>query len=899
LTLIRSYFSIFIEANKNLSGLNKITFIFIVNLVRIILFAEQSGNILSAQNDIPARKSYTAHRLTTIPPRINGVLDDSCWKEGVWAGGFIQVSPYEGQPASQKTEFKILYDNKFIYVAIRCHDTEPEKIEIRKAPRDGYSGDIAGIAFDSYFDHRTAFEFDLTAAGGKMDLVHQNIGKFDRNWDAVWYGKTALEDSAWTAEMKIPLSQLRYPDKKEQIWGFHVWRIIYRTGEINHFNLIPMDAPSLVPLFGELHGISGLQKSRRIELLPYTVGKINTFKKETENPYASSGRKFNYGIGLDGKIGLATNITLDFTVNPDFGQVEADPSVMNLTAFEVFYDEKRPFFLEGTSILTYDLGKDKVFYTRRIGQAPRINPIVGENEYVSMPDQTTIISATKITGKTQKGLSIGLVESITANEKARISDGQETREQTVEPFTNYLVSRIQQDFNKGNTVIGGIFTATNRDLTQLGSNSLGRSAYSGGLDFENYWKDRTYYFNLKTIFSQVQGSPGSIVSLQQNPVHYYQRPGADYLGIDSTLKKLTGHGGVFEVGRGGNGRFRFSENFNWRSPGLELNDVGYLKMSDFLAQNSRVGYDVIDPNKVFLSYSIYLEQENAWNFGREHLYSSLGTTYKSRFHSYWNINAGIKRMSTTLDMRILRGGPAFKVPGDWELSFGFSSDTRKKFSFNMNVLSQLYDDNSRFVSLAPAVDYRISNAFQLNINGNYSGNYYNYQYVTTINTTNAKQYLMGHIAQQTFGITVRLDYYITPDLSIRYYGSPFISTGIYSGFKKVISPKDNNLENRCYQFKQNEILYNPDERIYYVDENHDAVPDYSFFNPDFNFMQFRSNFVVRWEFKPGSNIYFVWTHDRTGSVNSSDSSIGNSFSNLFNIYPDNIFLVKFNYWFSL
>jgi hypothetical protein len=460
--------------------MDNIRIISIIGLISIITLLEQPGSILYAQERNPERKSYTALRLATEPPRINGILDDSCWKEGIWAGGFIQVSPYEGDPPSQETEFKILYDDKFIYAAIRCHDTEPEKIEIRKAPRDGYSGDVTGIAFDSYFDHRTAFEFSLTAAGGKMDLIHQNIGRFDRNWDAVWYGKTALEDSAWTAEMKIPLSQLRYPDKEEQVWGFHVFRTIYRSGEINHFNLIPMDAPSMVPLFGELHGISGLKKSRRIELLPYILGKINTFEKEGDNPFASSGRKFNYGAGLDGKIGLSTNLTLDFTVNPDFGQVEADPSVMNLTAYEVFYNEKRPFFLEGTSILTYDLGQDKVFYTRRIGQAPSGKPETVEGEYASIPDQTTIISALKVTGKTEKGLSVGVVESITASELAEISDGQNTREQTVEPFTNYMVTRIQQDFRHGNTVIGGIFTGTNRHLSEPYLDGFCRSAYSGG-----------------------------------------------------------------------------------------------------------------------------------------------------------------------------------------------------------------------------------------------------------------------------------------------------------------------------------------------------------------------------------------------------------------------------------
>jgi len=879
--------------------LDKIRTIFIINLARIILFAEQSGDILYAQNENPDRKIYTALRIVNEPPRINGVLDDSCWQEGVWAGRFIQVSPYEGNPPSQKTDFKILYDDKFIYVAIRCHDTEPEKIELRKAPRDRYSGDVAGIAFDSYFDHRTAFEFDLTAAGGKMDLVHQNIGKFDRNWDAVWYGKTALEDSAWTAEMKIPLSQLRYSGKEDQVWGFHVFRIIYRTGEINHFNLIPMDAPLLVPLFGELHGITGLKKSRRIELLPYLVGKVNTFKKEAENPFTRSGRKLNYGVGLDGKIGLATNITLDFTVNPDFGQVEADPSVMNLTAFEVFYDEKRPFFLEGTSILTYDLGKDKIFYTRRIGQVPKGYPETGESEYISMPDQTTIISALKVTGKTHKGLSIGVVESITANEKAEISDDQETREEIVEPFTNYLVTRIQQDFHHGNTVIGGIFTSTNRDISKPYLDGLWRSAYSGGFDFENYWKERSYYLDLKTIFSQVQGSNESIANLQMNPVHYFQRPDADYLPMDTTLNIIKGHGGKIEFGRGGNGRLRFSENFNWRSPGLELNDVGFLKMADILAQKSRIGYDVTDPNKLFLRYSVYIEQENVWNFGGEHLYSTFGTEYSSRFHSYWNIITGIKRMSTTLDMRILRGGPSFKMPGNWELSFGFSSDTRKKFSFNLNTLYQTYDDHSWSITLSPALDYRISSAFQMNINGYYSSNFNNYQYVTTVNPGSDKQYLMGHLDQQTFGITLRLDYFITPDLSIRFYGSPFISTGIYSGFKKVISPKADDWDHRCHLYKENEIWYNPDERKYFTDENQDDLPDFSFNNPDFNFIQFRSNFVVRWEFKPGSNIYFVWTHDRTGSENKSDPSIGKSLSNLFKIFPDNIFLVKFNYWFSI
>jgi hypothetical protein len=875
----------------------KLRIIFIISLARIILITEQSGNMISAQNT--DRKSYTTMRLINEPPKINGELDDSCWKDGVWAGDFVQISPYEGKSTSQKTNFKIFYDDKYLYIGIRCHDTEPDKIELRKAPRDRYSGDVAGIAFDSYFDHRTAFEFDLTAAGGKMDVVHQNIGKYDWNWDAVWYGKTAMEDSAWTAEMKIPLSQLRYPYKDEQVWGLHAFRIIYRLGEIDHFNLIPLDAPLMVPLFGELHGITGLKKFRRIELIPYTLGKLTLFKVESDNPFAEKGRKLDYSLGIDGKIGLASNITFDFTINPDFGQVEADPSVMNLTAFEVFYEEKRPFFLEGTSILTYDLDKDKVFYTRRIGQVPRVIPETVEGEYVSMPDLTTIISAVKVTGKTQNGLSIGVVESLTAAEKAEISDDEETQSKVVEPLTNYLVGRIQQDFRQGNTIIGGIFSSVNRYLSQPYLNSITRSAYIGGFDFEHYWKERTYYVGFKTICSQIYGSRESVTSMQMNSVHFYQRSDADYITLDTTMHTLKGHGGKIEVGRGGNGRLRFSENINWRSPGLELNDIGFLKVADILSQKSRVGWDVIDPNKLFLKYSIYLEQENAWNFGGEYLFSTIGAEYESQFHSYWKIIAGIKRMSTTLDMQILRGGPSFKLPGNMESSFGFTSDTRRKFSFNLNVLNQSYDDHSWFINLVPGLDYRITSALQVTANTYFSYNYYKDQYVTKVNLNNDVRYLLSLIEQRTFGITLRLDYYITPDLSVRYYGSPFISIGKYSGFKKVISPRVNDPGMRCYPYKGDEISYDLFENKYYVDENLDGLPDYGFNNPDFNFLQFRSNFVVRWEFKPGSNIYFVWTHGRTGTENNADVSVGKSLSNMFKIYPNNIFLIKFNYWFSV
>ncbi len=363
-------------------------------------------------------------RLTTQPPVIDGKLNDVCWKTGKWATHFTQFVPKEKGKPSQRTELKILYDNKNIYVAIRAFDTHPDKIQKIAGARDDMAGDMVGVNFDSYDDDQTGFEFDLTAYGQKIDLVLTNPSATDFSWNPVWEGKVGYEDSAWVAEMKIPFSQLRYSSDSVQTWGLHCWRWINRIKEEDDWEVQTLTGPGMLYNFGELKGIKDLSKSRRIEIMPYTLGKLNTFKKEPGNPFADKGRAWAGNLGLNAKVGLTSNFTLDMAVNPDFGQVEADPSVMNLTAFETFYDEKRPFFVEGKNLFDYNIDDINLFYSRRIGHAPSYQVVPGDSQYVKSPDQTTILSAVKISGKTSKNLSLAVMQSLTSREFATISDFQ-------------------------------------------------------------------------------------------------------------------------------------------------------------------------------------------------------------------------------------------------------------------------------------------------------------------------------------------------------------------------------------------------------------------------------------------------------------------------------------------
>ncbi len=872
--------------------------IFLVSLFLLsgVFAQENPADSLSAKKTKPVR-SYTTTRLTTAKPIVDGILNDDCWKTGEWAGEFTQWIPSEGAKPSQSTEFKILYDDRNIYVALRGYDKEPNLISRKGGRRDEMIGDAMGVTFDSYHDQRTGFEFSVTAAGQKIDLIATNPFEFDFNWNAVWYVKTGLEDSAWVAEYEIPLSQLRYSNEPDQVWGMHVWRWIDRLSEESDWEIQSMTSPGFLYSFGELYGIKDLVKSRRIEIMPYTVGKLKTFEKQPGNPYADDGHSFLGSVGLDAKIGLSSNFTADLTVNPDFGQVESDPSVMNLTAFETFYEEKRPFFLEGKNIFKFELGDDNVFYTRRIGHAPDYRPELNENEYLKYPDNTSILSAVKVSGKSAKGLSVGVLQSMTANETALLYSGGQEQKNEVEPLTSYTVGRVQQDFNKGTSTLGGIFTSTNRFINEPALDSLyNRNAFTAGFDLLHQWHDKEFYLDAKLITSSINGSSDAISNLQLSSARYFQRPDATHLKYDPTLTSLNGQGGRVKIGKGSKGLWRYSAELNWKSPGLDLNDIGYMRMADQVTEETELSYFVNQPVSIFRTYTVGIHQQNNWDYAFNYLNSGLFLTGSMEFLNRWKVAPSIFFRNESLDTRLLRGGNAILLPALMESSLSINSDMSKKF---FGVLSGTYtaaqEDNGQNSILEASLTVIPFNVLKLTVGVNYAKNMDKLQYVETQVLNGNSKYIMGLINQNTLGATFRVDYNITPELSLQYYGSPFASVGKYSELKEITDPKADEYSNR---FSLLETTFSEAENVYHVAAK-DNDPDYMIANPDFTFSQFRSNLVFRWEYRPGSQLYFVWANERTMFENGKYTTVEDAMSKLGNIYPNNIFQIKLSYWFSL
>jgi len=840
---------------------------------------------------------YTTQRLSTSRPVIDGKLDDECWKKGTWGGHFHQFTPNEGAKPTYPTEFNIQYDDKYLYVAIRAFDGEPKKIIRLAGVRDETVGDMVGINLDSYHDYRTGFEFTITAWGQKVDLVLFNPANWDFNWNAVWKCKVGQEDSAWVAEYEIPLSQLRYSNKKDQVWGMHIWRWISRISEESDWEQQSRIGPGMMYNFGELRGISDLEKSRRMEIMPFVLGDLKTLKEEPGNPFTKNGKVLGGNAGLDAKIGVSSNFTIDLTVNPDFGQVESDPSVMNLTAFETFYQEKRPFFLEGLTIFDYKFDNQILFYSRRIGHAPSLTINPNDSLFVKTPDKTTILSALKFSGTTSKGLSIGLIQSITANESASLSDPAGNRSSSqVEPLTSYTVARIQKGYNAGNTVVGGMFTSTNRSINDVNLDFLSRNAYTGGLDILHHWKDKEYYIDARLIGSYVNGSKEAITDLQESSARYYQRPGADYLRFDTASTHLNGYGGRFRIGKGSKGFWQYSTGATWLSPGLELNDLGYMMYSDVINQENDISYLINKPVSIFHTYSIGLQQTNSWNFNGTYLGSGGNISFYSEFTNNWSFSTNLLFHSGAVDTRILRGGPDMMMPYTLANAGQVNTDQAKKLIFSFSYSYTGTGSNSaRNYSLGPGVSIRPFSALKIGVTANFQGNHDKLQYITSLNYMNEKRYILGTIDQKTLGLTFRADLNLSPQFSIQYYGSPFISRGTYSDFKHITDPTAKSYNDRFSVYNNPQLSGN----TYGLDENGDMVTDYSITNPDFNFHQFRSNLVAKWEYRLGSFIYFVWSSDRTGNTSSPGTSVSDSFRQLGSIFPNNIFLIKLNYWFSL
>lgn len=866
-------------------------FVFFIVMIPLVSFGQ-----------IPL-KEYVAKRVVGKAPVIDGHLNDKAWTYQTWGNGFVQYQPYNGKKPSQKTAFKILYDNNNLYVAIRCYDTDPGKIERRLSRRDHADGDWVAIEIDSYFDKLTAFDFLVNAMGVKLDAKYSNDNDMDVTWNAVWYAKTSIDKKGWVAEIKIPFSQLRFSKTPDHLWGLQVVRYEFRNQEESTWQPVPKGVSGWVSKFGLLAGIDNIKPKREIAITPYVMGKLKTAPSISGDPF-STGHAGDYSIGLDGKIAVTNDLTLNFTVNPDFGQVEADPSEVNLSAFETYFRERRPFFVAGNNIFNFPLtagggSRNNLFYSRRIGRPPHYSPALDTNEFAKVPEATRILGAFKLSGKTKKGWSIGVLESLTNIEKAVIDSVGKRSQQTVEPMTNYFNARLQKDIKKGKTIIGGMVTATNRFIHDTTLMFLPEAAYTGGIDFQNFWKDKAYTLSAKFAGSTVSGSTKAITSLQEAPQRYYQRPGGDRK-VDSTLKVLKGTAASIELAKIGQGHWRYGLRANMLSPGLSVNDQGYMRLSDVIQQMAWVNYVIWEPFSIFRTLNIHFGQWNVWDFKGEKTFSGGNLNLMSQFKNYWYSRMGFERDGYDLHRHELRGGPAVLTPGGWSFYMGIESDQRKKLTFNVHYNMNIGDQqerNSKGVGLG--ISYQPVPSLKLSLNPNYNQSFSRFKYVEVQKIKGKDVYIISSIKQKVLSTDVRINLSLTPNLSIEYWGQPFLFSADYSNFKKLIHPNLKTFDSQFYTYSDKQITYDKANNRYLIDDAGNESTDFYLANPDFSIMEFRSNMVFRWEFVPGSTLYLVWSQGTKGNSSNGNFILGSNIDQLFKLRPTNVFLLKFSYRISM
>ena len=886
----------------------KYLYFFVALFISMLCFAQQDSIV---PFDKAYKRVYNITKVSGQKPVIDGKLDEGFWTEqGEWSDRFVQIIPYERVISPSPTKVKLFYDNKYIYVGVMCKDAVPEKMNRFIGNRDDNSlGDLISVAFDTYHDYRAAPEFNINLGGNKTDLVVTDKLSVNLSWNAVWEGKTHIDqkDSLWTAELRIPFSQLRYNQKSDDgVWGLHVRRIIRRNNEVQNWSMIPLKNNGHVFSFGEMHGMTDLPKPRGIEFLPYVMGKFRNSPQIPGSPY-QKGHSWGGNVGLDAKFALS-DFTLDMTINPDFGQVELDPSVMNLTAYETFYDEKRPFFLEGKHILDFANGNDMMFYTRRIGAAPSYTPqnIDNVSSFAGTKDNVPIIGALKLTGTNRKGVTIGVVQSVTARSSVKVSrNGNETTE-VVEPLTNYTVGRMQKNW-KGNTLLGGMLTSVNRDLSEpYLEKFLVRNAFTAGIDFTQYFNNRLYYIDVKGMLSSLNGTKEAITLLQRNAVHYYQRESSKgYLGVDPNRTSLNGTGGYVKVGRKGNAKWAFSESFGWSSPGFDLNDMGYMKETDYLKNETEIAYRQTDIWKMFRYNAFTLTQTNWWNYGGYTINNDVALRWQSMTMNRYEMDMKETFGWNKLDTRMLRGGPDVRYNPFFLTSVKFNTDKAKRVMFMLKYEgNHNLDGYNRFNTMMPSLTFRLGNHVYLSGELNYAWNTDNMQYVNTLLPANVELlntqktltpvYLAGHLDQKTYGLTMKVQVNVTPDISIQFYGSPFTSTAKFSDFKLADDTKSHSYDNRFYSIHSDALNYN--EGLYSF--THEGKV-YEFPNPNFSFNEFRSNLVARWEYLPGSTLYFVWEHQMSNRDSKQIGGWGSNLDRMFGLPSTNTFMIKVNYWFNI
>jgi hypothetical protein len=823
----------------------------------------------------PPLPTTTVVRATraAVAPVLDGRDDDAAWRSTPAVDQFLEARPSEGAEPKVRTEARVAYDDHNLYVFVRAFDPHPDSIVSLLSRRDELpASDYVSVMLDPYHDRRTGYEFSVNPAGVKADYAISNDGDEDVAWDAVWDAATRIDSLGWTAEYRIPLSQLHYSSNGKGTFGLLFWRVIQRHTATVTWPLYRASRSGLTSQFGELTGLEGLGSPGHAEITPYVVTK-NLPDAGATDPE----RNQEVSIGGDLKYRLASNLLLNATVNPDFGQVEADPSELNLSAFETFFDERRPFFVEGKGLFTFRVNcvvvvdcntGEGLFYSRRIGRSPQLAGTYGDEASAT---STKILGAAKVAGRLPGGFSLGFLDAVTDHVAGPAGT-------TLEPATNYGVVRGNQDFHNGDASVGFIVTGVNRSLDGASAPYLHRSAYAGGVDARWRFRGR-FEVSASMDVSRVAGDAAAIARTQRDPVHLYQRPDGP-LTFDSTRTSLSGINQEIRFAKVGGKRLHFETAYQRRSPGFEVNDLGFLRQADQQEWTSWANLAFNNPNRVF--------QQLRWNFNNWEHWTADGlpterafnTNVHIQFTNRWWLHVGgtIGQLGATYCDRCARGGPAVRQDPYFDPWITIEGDDRRPLVPSVSAnYSRRDQGRSEEIDLSPTLDLKVSTRFTTSLSGEYNHSRDDLQYFGTFtDPAGTQHYTFAHLEQRTFSLTWRLGYTFTPTTSLQIYASPFISKGTYTDVREVAAARASSYSARYRPYTDPAVAEQPD---------------------GFNFQQFRSNVVFRWEYRPGSTLFLVWSQGRQGSapVEGAESFRGD-LGDLFGRRASDTFLVKVSYW---
>ncbi len=839
------------------------------------------------------------------PVTVDGRLEESSWQRQGYCE-FWQREPDEGKPASERSEVWLAYDDDALYVAARLSDSQPELVSGLLGRRDTeLDCDWFTVYLDPYLDKLSGFAFGITPAGSVSDRALYNDVGWNSLWDGIWNGKAQRDRQGWTVEMRIPFNQLRFSKKDgEYRWGVHFRRIVMRKNEVSDSAPIPRTGNNMVSLFKEMVGIEGIAPRPLIMVSPYLVGKGEFLAGEVDQATGN--------LGLDAKIGLRSNLTLDLCVNPDFGQVEVDPASINLSAAETYYQERRPFFIEGADLFTNfsfcggnhpsaGWNNPRFFYSRRIGRPPQGS--VSQSGQIDMPEWATILSAAKLTGTLGNGWKIGAIYGLTEREFAAVDDLGQEFEVEVEPLTHYAVLRTQKEFNQGRQGLGFLGTLVARDFADDSlRGALNSDSWMVGFDgWAFFGPQKNWVLSGWFSSSRVNGSAQRITSLQQEFPHYYQRPDMSHVNLDTGLTHLDGWVGRIEVNKE-KGNLRFNAGLGAVSPGYDIRDGGYHTSADVINGHVLVGWQDFTVGKVIRKWNIDLWHQRNYNFAGDKIGEQrVIVAANAQFLNYWSCNFMTSYNPGHFSQTATRGGPLMKIPSYQWYNFTISSDSRKRLVGSLSGYVNQSSNGSSENTFSLSLSLKPSSRFSLSISPAYSSINERAQYVTQVNdptmtATYGKRYVFSALDLKELSCSMRINWIFTPQLSLQGYIQPFLSVGHYRDFAELAEPSSD----RFRPFGHDGSTIEAENGSFGVDpDGSGPAAPFRFNNPDFNLKSLRGTLVLRWEYLPGSSLYFVWTQNRADYANPGDFRFGRDLGDLFSARGDNVFMVKLTHGFNL